>query len=50
MKETGSNQDEKLREAACFGDTHAVRVLLKVIQASVSLDKAVDKVPKMLLT
>jgi len=30
MKAVGSDQNEKLREAASFGDAHAVRVLLKV--------------------
>jgi hypothetical protein len=30
MKGVGSDQNEKLREAASFGDAHAVRVLLKV--------------------
>ena len=31
MKEVESEKEEKLREAACFGDAHAVRLLLKVI-------------------
>jgi hypothetical protein len=31
MKEVNCKQEEKLREAACFGDGHAVRVLLQVI-------------------
>ena len=31
MKEIESEKEEKLREAACFGDAHAVRLLLKVI-------------------
>ena len=30
MKEIVSETDEKLREASCFGDAHAVRVLIKV--------------------
>jgi hypothetical protein len=30
MKEVVSENDEKLREASCFGDAHAVRVLLQV--------------------
>ena len=30
MKEIVSEIDEKLREASCFGDAHAVRVLMKV--------------------